>query len=71
MKGGPNHKSHTMTSLEIFERGTFVGQRYRRMEDQMPPGLQGLALNQDFAEGRGLKPKVKTSKLEDVLSKVV
>ena len=31
--GGPNHKSHAMTSSEIFKKGTFVGQRYRRMED--------------------------------------
>ena len=23
--GGPNHKSHTMTSSEIFEKGTFCG----------------------------------------------
>ena len=28
-------------------------------------------LDQDFAKGRGLKPKVETSKLGDVLSEVV
>ena len=33
-KSGPNHKSHAMTSLEFFEKGTFVGQRYRRIKDQ-------------------------------------
>ena len=37
---GANQKSHAMKSSEIFERGIFVGQRYRRMEDQKPwPGL--------------------------------
>ena len=47
-------------------------QRYRRMEDQEP--YSDLALNQDFAKGRWLKPKVKklkTSKLGDVLIKVM
>ena len=35
--GGPNHKSHAMTSSEIFKKGAvFVGQRYRRMEDLKP-----------------------------------
>ena len=33
-------------------------QRYRRMKDQKP--WPGLALNQDFAKGKGFKPKVKT-----------
>ena len=33
---GPNHKSHAMTSSEIFKKGTFFGQRYRRMEDLKP-----------------------------------
>ena len=34
-----------------------MGQRYRRMEDQkLRPGL---ALKQEFAEGRGLKSMVK------------
>ena len=51
-------KSHTMTLLEFFERGTFCGQRYCRWKDQKPP-LPDLALKQDFAKGRGLKPKVK------------
>ena len=45
-----------MKSSEIFERGTFVGQKYRRMEDQKP--WAGLALNREFSKGRGLKPKV-------------
>ena len=35
----------------------FVGQRYRKMEDQKP--WPGLALNQEFARGRELKPKLK------------
>ena len=37
---GPNHKLHAMTLSEIFERGYFVGQRYRRIEDQK--SLSGL-----------------------------
>ena len=40
--GGPQI---AMTSSEILERETFVGQRYRRMEDQKPwsclPKLKG------------------------------
>ena len=48
-----------MKSLEIFERGIFVGQSYRRIEDQKP--WPGLALNREFSKGIGLKPKV-TSK---------
>ena len=54
--GGANQKSHTMKSSEILERGIFVGQRHRRMEDQKP--LPGLALNREFSKGRGLKLKV-------------
>ena len=54
--GGANQKSHAMKSSEIFERGIFVGQRYRRMEDQKP--WPGLALIREFSKGRGLKPKV-------------
>ena len=54
--GGANQKSHAMKSSEIFERGMFVGQRYRRMEDPKP--WPGLALNREFSKGRGLKPKV-------------
>ena len=34
-----------------------MGQRYRRMEDQKPG--PGLACNLDFAEEKGLEPKVK------------
>ena len=45
-----------MKSSKIFERGIFVGERYRRMEDQKP--WPGLALNREFSKGRGLKPKV-------------
>ena len=30
---GLNHKSHEMTSSKFFQRGSFVGQKYRRMED--------------------------------------
>ena len=43
--------------------------RRRRMEDQKL--WSGLALNQDFAKGKGLIPKIKTSKWEDVLSEAV
>ena len=46
-RGGANQKSHAMKSSEIFERGIFVGQRYRRMEDQKP--WPGLALNREFS----------------------
>ena len=28
-EGGPNHKSHAMTSSKIFKEELFVGQRYR------------------------------------------
>ena len=41
----------------------FVRQRYRKMEDQKP--WCGLALNQDFAKKRRLKP-IKMSELGDV-----
>ena len=51
---GTNHKSHAMTPSEVFVRGTFVGQRYRRMDDQKH--WPCLALHHDFAMGRGLKP---------------
>ena len=44
-----------MKSSEISERGIFVGQRYRRMEDQKP--WPGLALNREFSKRRGLKTK--------------
>ena len=38
-----------------------MGQRYRKLEDQKPrPRV--LTLNQNFAKGRGLKPKVKQPK---------
>ena len=37
-----------------------MGQRYRRMEDKK--AWPGMALNQDFAKGRRLKPKVKKRK---------
>ena len=59
--GVSNQKSHAMTSSEIFERGTFCGQRYRRMEDQKP--WPGLALNQESSNGRALKPKVKNKNI--------
>ena len=39
-RGGPNHKSHAMTSSETSAEEFFVGQTYRRMEDQKPwPGV--------------------------------
>ena len=31
--GGANHKSHAIMLSKIFKKGTFVGPRYRRMED--------------------------------------
>ena len=49
-----------------------MGQRYRRMEDQKL--WPGLALKQDVAKGKRLKPifeKCKCLALEYVLSKVV
>ena len=39
------------------------------MEDQKP--WPGFSRNQDFAEGRGLTPKVKMSELGDAFSKLV
>ena len=55
-----------MTSSEIFLRGTFCGQRYRKMYDQKP--WPGLALNEEFSKGRSLnqKLKMKKCKLVDV-----
>ena len=37
---GLNHKSHAMTSLKFFQRGSFCGTKYRRMEDlkSLPAG---------------------------------
>ena len=70
--GGANHKLHAMTPSKIFKRGTFFGERYRRMEDQKP--WPGLALKQGFAKGRGLKPTVEKRKCliwETLLSKRV
>ena len=46
-----------------------MGRRYRKMEDQKPWPV--FLRNQDFAEGRGLTPKVKMSELRDELSKLV
>ena len=46
-----------MTSSEIFERGTLCWEKYRRMEEQKL--WPGLALNPEFARGKGLKPIVK------------
>ena len=47
-----NHYHPKFSKEELFE-----GQKYRREEDQKP--WPGLALNQDFAKGRGLKSTVK------------
>ena len=33
---GENHKLHAMTSSEMFEKRNFLGQRYRKMEEQKP-----------------------------------
>ena len=40
-----------------------MGERYRRMEDQKP--WSGLALKQDFAKRRRLKPEVQMLNLGD------
>ena len=41
--GGPNYKSHAMTSSVTSKEKFFVKQRYRRMEDQKPwPGVGTL-----------------------------
>ena len=50
--------------MGVDDTTTFVG-----MEDQNP--WPGLAFNQNFTKGRGVKPKVKMSKLRDVESKLV
>ena len=44
-----------MTSSELFEGGTFCGQKYLRMKDQKPWHV--LERKQDFAQERGLKTK--------------
>ena len=67
--GDPNLKSHAMTSSEIFEKDTFSGPRYHKMEDQKP--WPGFSRNQDFAERRGLTPKAKMSELGDTLNKLM
>ena len=59
--GGANQKSHAMKSSEIFDRGIFVEQRYRRIEDQK--AWPGLALNREFFKGKWLKPKVTNENL--------
>ena len=62
MGGGPNLKITRNDVIKNFRKnGLFVEQRYRRMEDQTPG--TGLACNLDFAKEKGLKPKVKISKL--------
>ena len=44
--------------IKIFRKEElFMGQRYRRMEDQNPG--PGLVCNLDFAQEKGLEPKVK------------
>ena len=45
-----------------------MGKRNHKMEDQKP--WPGFLCNQNFAEKRGLKPKVKLSELGDALSQV-
>ena len=52
-----------MKSSEIFERGNFVGQRYRRMEDQKPwPGTESFLKE----EGLNQKLQMKISTLGDL-----
>ena len=69
MGEGASHKSHAITSSEIFEKELFTGPRYCKIEDQKP--WPGFSRNQDFAEGRGLRPKVKMSASGEALSKLV
>ena len=54
--GGPNRKSHAMTSSQFFEEELFMGQRYRRMEGEKLG--TGLASNLGFASGKGLGPEL-------------
>ena len=60
---GPNHKSHAMSSFEIFKEEKFVEQRYRRSfcttKNMRSCGLVCRKL------------KMKMSKLVDVLNKLV
>ena len=46
-----------------------MGQRYRKTEDVKP--WPGFLRNQDFADERGPKPKVKMSESGDTLGKLV
>ena len=48
---GANHKSHAMTSSEIFNRETFCGKLFCRMKDLKPWPV--FAISHDFAKGRG------------------
>ena len=41
-----------------------MGQRYPKTEDQKP--WLDFSRNQDFADGRGLEPKLKLSESDDV-----
>ena len=45
---------------KFSKKELFMVQRYRRIEDQKL--WPGLAPSEDFAEGRGLEPKIKKSK---------
>ena len=57
--GGPNHKSQAMTSLEIFERGTFCGTKILQIR-RSEAVASVLAYNQEFAIGRELTPPKKS-----------
>ena len=72
--GEGQNANHTQWLHQKFleKKTIYVGQRYRRMEDQKP--RPGLARNLDFAKEKGLESKVKKiSKLSKLgnLSKLV
>ena len=70
---GPGHKSYSMNSTKFLnKKGRFIGQRFRRMEDQKPGPW--LACNLGFAKedlNQKLKRFRKLSKLGDVVNKLV
>ena len=55
-------KSQVMTSSEIVERRTFCGTEVLLMGRSEVVACV-FARNQDFAVGRGLKPKIKSAKV--------
>ena len=55
--GGPKQKFLKRRHQNFSKEELIVKQRNRRMENKKT--WPGLALDQDFAEGRGIKPKDK------------